>query len=575
MSGRGALALGNSRRRVLAGFALPKDLAVDPSAGPTAGDVYVVDKAHGRVLRFDSGGHRDTVWADEGELRLSGAAGVAVDANGRLHVLALGSSEDLVRTFDPNATEIGSVVVTAGEYPNDLEIDGVGDLYVPGAQNEIVELAADGSRLGGFTVGSGWETGFTVDAVSGNVFLSHGSAGIGSYSAGCYGDPCSATEIFGERYVGWASDLAIDEVDEALYAIGGSNVAVFLPATQIPEATTGRALLDGEHEADLEGMIDATGGPAVIGCRFEYVTQAGFEADGFAGADSAPCRQSTPISTQQEVDARVSGLDQGTYYRFRLAVETADKTVYGLDERLKTPILPAAQTGPARTVGPESALLSGTVESPAARPILKCEFELESHDVLNRETHFFLCDQMPFYEADERVEVTGQATFLRPGTEYSYWISVVNVDGRVDGLPQTFTTAAATPREPKEEIESPRHPRHHPNRKIPCARRACTELLHGSPHSRVWVSPRFPRTYGWLLELLVDGNPLHHTALEEGCRSTFAGHGTIARLNGCHGRIRLVYRGSGLVRVRWRVYAHCRCAEVARASADSAGVSGA
>jgi hypothetical protein len=88
------------------------------------------------------------------------------------------------------------------------------------------------------------------------------------------------------------------------------------------------------------------------------------------------------------------------------------------------------------------------------------------------------------------------------------------------------------------------------------------------------VSPRFPRAYGWLLEIFVDGNRLHHTALEKGCRSTFAGFGVIARLNGCNGRIRLVYRGSSLVRIRWRVYAHCRCAETARAGPEFADAFG-
>src|SRR5262249_40208854 len=69
------------------GFASPGELAVDRSTGPTAGDVYVVDRAHGRVLRFDPSGHRDTLWGEEGELRLSGAAGLAVDPSGRLFVL--------------------------------------------------------------------------------------------------------------------------------------------------------------------------------------------------------------------------------------------------------------------------------------------------------------------------------------------------------------------------------------------------------------------------------------------------------------------------------------------------------
>lgn len=560
------------------GLYYPSDLAVDGSAGPTAGDVYVVDDVRGgRVVRFDPNGNRDALWADEGELRLSGAAGVAVDASGRLLVLDLGPSEDLVRSFDPNAIELGSASVTWGAYPIDLEVDADGDLYVPAAYSEIAEFTAGGSRLRGFMAESVRVTGFAVDGASGNVFLSREANGIDSYSAGCSGDPCSAAETFGKRYVNWAGDLAIDEVDKALYAIdyrGGGSVAVFLPASQIPGVTTGTSVVRGEHEADLSGTIDAVGAPAVIGCRFEYVTQVGFEGNGFVGAHSTPCRQSMPVSTQREATARVSGLERGTSYRYRLVVETADRTVVGFDERFETPILPSAQTGKAFSVGPESAMLSGSLESPAARPILKCGFEVVAGDVFATAgftgARSFPCQPVPFYKAEEPIGVEGQANFLRPGSTYRFRITVVNVDGTVHGLTKTFSTATAPPREPEGEIEGPHHRRPHPpSGKVPCAKRACTKLLRGSPRARVWVSLRFPSSYGWLFEISVDGHRLHHTALENGCRSTFAGHGLIAKLNGCHGRFRIVYRGSGSIRFRWRVFAQCHCAEVGRASASS------
>ena len=559
------------------GLYYPSDLAVDGSAGTTAGDVYVVEDAQGgRVLRFDSGGNRDALWADEGEMRMPGAAGVAVDASGRLLVLDLAGESPRVRTYDPNGIELGSVGVTWGAYPINLEADSAGNLYLPATYKEVVEFAADGSRIRGFAVEPGLLSGFAVDGTSGSVFISLGQLGIAEFSGGCSGDPCSPAEVFGERYVPWAGDLAIDEADQTLYAVSyrrGASVAVFLPADQIPEVTTGGASVLGENMADLTGRVDPVGSPAAIGCRFDYVTEAAFEGNGFVGAHSTPCRQSMPISTQQEVSARIGGLVRGTSYRFRLVVETADRTVSGFDERFETPILPRAQTGPVLGVGPESALLSGSVESPAERPILKCEFEVIAGDVVAvgfTGATSFPCDPKPFYKDDEMIPVTGQATFLRPGSTYSYRIVVTNNDGIVPGAAASFATSPQL-REPEPPIERPRHRRRHPpGHKVRCASKACTRLLESSPHARVWVSPRFPRTYGWLFEIFVDGHPLHHTSLERGCRSTFAGHGVIARLNACHGRFRVVYRGSGSMRIRWRVFARCRCGEVARIRAPGA-----
>lgn len=500
---------------------------------------------------------------------MPGAAGVAVDANGRLLVLDLAGETDLVRTYDPNGTELGSVAVPWGGYPIDLEVDGAGNLYVPASNSEIVEVDADGTRVRGFAVRPGSANGFAVDGAGGGVFISRGEE-IARFSAGCLGDPCSPAEAFGERDV-WAGDLAIDEADQTLYAIDlglGVSVAVFLPADRIPEVTTGSANVLGENTADLTGRVDPVGSPAAISCRFEYVTEAAFDGSGFADARSTPCRQSTPISTQREVSARISGLERGTSYRFRLVVETVDKTVAGFDERFDTPILSRAQTGPVLGVGTESALLSGSVKSAAPRPILKCEFEVVSGSVFARAGFtaplLFPCDPGPFYRDDEVIDVTGQATFLQPGSTYSYRIVATNSDGVVPGAAVSFTTLPQ-PREPEPKIERPHHGRRHqPRHKVRCSRKACTRLLEGSPHARVWVSPRFPRSYGWLFEIYVDGHPLHHTSLERGCRSIFAGHGVIARLNACHGRFRIVYRGSGSMRIRWRVFARCRCAESAR-----------
>jgi hypothetical protein len=259
-----------------------------------------------------------------------------------------------------------------------------------------------------------------------------------------------------------------------------------------------------------------------------------------------------------------------------LVAETSDRTIFGLDETFRTPAYPRADTGPVLAQGTESAELAGSVESPAPEPIFQCEFEVAADSEYNHASDGFLnalsfpCDPAPFYEGDRQIVVKTQATFLRPGSTYHYRIIAVNGDTTVRGLTQTFTTDPVG-REPEPPAETPHHPgRRTPSAQVPCAKRTCSKRLQGSSRARVWVSPRFPRSYGWLIEVLVDGHPLRHTALEDECRSTFAGHGVIAKLNGCKGRIRLVYRGPGSIRLHWRVYAQCRCAEVGRAGVSVA-----
>jgi hypothetical protein len=104
-----------------------------------------------------------------------------------------------------------------------------------------------------------------------------------------------------------------------------------------PAATTAAATnLQGTF-ALLRGQVD-NGGTATT-YRFEYVTQAGFEADqpdGFAHAASTPAAPLSGGFGERDVSAVVSGLVPDTTYRYRLRAENADGTDVGLPQPFTT-----------------------------------------------------------------------------------------------------------------------------------------------------------------------------------------------------------------------------------------------
>lgn len=86
-----------------------------------------------------------------------------------------------------------------------------------------------------------------------------------------------------------------------------------------------------KRTAQASGEIERPAGadPALnVECRFEYVTDAHFTAEGFAGAEQAPCTQNPVTSTgpgfsavAAHVSAELSGLTPVTTYHLRLTAE--------------------------------------------------------------------------------------------------------------------------------------------------------------------------------------------------------------------------------------------------------------
>ena len=110
------------------GFAGPSGLAVNDSAGVSAGDVYVADQGNEAVDEFSAGG------VPGATVKITGATlrGVSVDSAAGLSegdVFAAGFASGVVYRFTAGLGSEAEVVKGLGE-PTDAVADGAGDIFV-------------------------------------------------------------------------------------------------------------------------------------------------------------------------------------------------------------------------------------------------------------------------------------------------------------------------------------------------------------------------------------------------------------------------------------------------------------
>jgi len=344
------------------GSALVKPQAV---ALDSAGKLYVVDRANGRVLKFGlSGGS----YVYESTLQSgAGAAAVAVDSSsGDVFVGDLVGSTYHVVAYDSSGIEFddfGAGLVTPSQ------IEGItGQLAVNGTTHKVYLSNPGGNDLLVFErIGSIPAPTAAVAAPSpvgqvsatlratvnpkGHVlstckfeYTDHADFQANGFSNA---HSASCPSLLGQN-----QDTAITAAVSGLtpstdydYRIriashGGSTEAgpqAFETLAPLPpESTTGSATAVKKTSATLAGSVNPKGG-LVSNCHFEWVTEAAFQATGFAGASSKAC---TPLPTGNaaiSVSAAVSGLTPATTYRFRVVATNNSGTGTALPAIFATP----------------------------------------------------------------------------------------------------------------------------------------------------------------------------------------------------------------------------------------------
>ncbi len=551
--------------RTLPGLSSPTRLAVDGSGGPSAGDVYVLDS--GFVKKFDPSGSRVPEWS----LEFGAVKEIAVDPSGRLVVFAGDPSRFVILDDQGEALfEFPSELVPAGGLAASATAIFMPASNRPWLGGVIRKIGLDGSSLG--QVGDRDDAiDVAFDQVHGDLYAAQ-RAGVITRNApdSCSSSSCPALSAFGDGYLDpgmRARGVDVDDATGTVYATDEETSArwqvdAFRAPGTVPAVETGQGHRDRETTARLEGLVDPTGTGTVTSCRFELVEESNLAGGGFDQPSiTSPCAPAPPYASATQVTGLPSRLDPAKAYRFRLLAANASGPAIGKGSTIGP--IPSVSLKPVTEVYVGSARLGGLVDNDAGQVgVDACRFEYVERASYEHggfaDARALACKPPPPFSPHTSVPVGNEVTGLRPGTAYLARLVASNSEGGSQSPPQSFAT-------PEEDFEDPFDLESlAPSRRVRCARRACVATLRATHRPRTWVSPRFPRTYGWVLTIRKGGDSLRHSRLRHGCRATFRGRGVRVRLNSCPRRFHLRYRGSGRLVVRWRVFANCRCANAPR-----------
>jgi hypothetical protein len=435
-------------------FTTPVFVAVDNSAGPSAGDVYVADTTSNLVAKFTASGALVAGWGSGGQLDGSTATdgpfgaidGIAVDTGG---VLMLINANNQVFEFAQDgsfATDFASVRGTAA---NGLAVDAAGDFFKVNGDFSVEELTSGAAADVGQVTFSTAASGVAVDSSTGGLYADEGdhveqfaftglgvvsepggaTCTIGSFSG------CGASDSFGSGVLGAGAGLDVDAANGSVYVADATagQIRVFTPAV-LPDVSGGAPSNVATTSVTLNGSVNPAG-VQLTDCHFDYGTTGSY-------GQSTPCvpgAASIPAdSNAHAVTANLSGLTPDTAYHFRLVAGNAAGVTDGSDQRVTMQGPPAVDSQSAGSVTTTTATLQAQLNP----------FGLDTTYHFQYGTSTSYGTSIPVPDGDIGSGQGDQAvsqglTGLQVGRIYHYRVLATNSQGTVTGADQTFTTLPA------------------------------------------------------------------------------------------------------------------------------------
>jgi hypothetical protein len=362
------------------------------AVGP-GGSVYVGDKA--RVQVFEPSG----VWRESVSLS-------ALSSEGQVSALAVNSSGDMfvkdegvagVREFEPGGVEKSTRFDAGSESVASIALDASGDLFVSDSSGSphFVKYDPSGKELASF----------------GGTTLTSIMAGM------AFSDTLNELYVYGRS------------------SSGESGVWVFLVPGAGPVIDSESATAGLRGKASLEAQVDPEGNKTSY--HFEYVDEAHFQTNGYAGASSTPSASLESSFEDQPVSVQLTGQAAGVTYHYRVvATDSLGHTTTGADQSFEE-IQPALVEGPwVANVASTSATLAAQIDPLGA----STEYRLE-YGAGTSYGHVLASGNVG--EGAGYVLVTHHVQELEPGTTYHYRVVTISAVGTVESTDHTFTTQIA------------------------------------------------------------------------------------------------------------------------------------
>jgi DNA-binding beta-propeller fold protein YncE len=349
-------------------FESPTFVAVDNSAGPSKGDVYVGDTGDGVVTKFSESGVLIESWGTKGQLNgsttLAGSfgalAGIAVGSAGTGTLYVLNTAKALSEFGQDGAFTGTEFEVERGTNPGGLAVNAAGEIFKVNGDGSVEEITGADGDVGQATPGGSQGAERATElAIEGPDLYVAAPAGVrlfdftapgvvsepgGSTCTVAPAAPCGATESFGANLLSGGSGIGVNSSTGEVYVVDATaeRVDVFTAAPVIlPDVSTEPVSSVKELSATLNGTVN----PDEAGeakCRFEWGTTTGFgkvaacEPEGVASGPS-------PVA----VHAALSGLQPNTTYHYRLQAGNVNGTNFGevSQDREFTTASPAALNG--------------------------------------------------------------------------------------------------------------------------------------------------------------------------------------------------------------------------------------
>ena len=431
-------------------FGSPSEVqvAVDNSAGPNAGNVYVTQNSRDVVDVFDSTGAYVGQLTAAGLTPFNEPCGVAVDPAGVVYVGDYsGSGGGGVHKFVPaanppvNADHVATFpqettcTVAAGAGPS------AGFVFAAKYNSEVSKIDSTTGAVQ-YVAATGSNRTVSVDPVTGHLFTATFSA-INEYDASA---PGSATLVSATKIADGPQGLAARGSTGDVYVSNAASPKVQVYGLPIiaPDVVTGTASNRTGASATLNGTVDPDG-VELEECKFEYGLTISY-------GQSAPCAESPaaigsgkgPIS----VHADISGLSSGSTYHFRVAArnENSATPTQGEDNSFIT-LGPIVSAGSIASVSDTSVTLKAQVDPNGEATTYHFEYGDQGPCDANP------CASAPVPDASAGSgfgpkAVSQPISGLEPFTTYHFRLVATNASSPPGGTPgpdATFTTYPALP----------------------------------------------------------------------------------------------------------------------------------